>query len=575
VQGVNEKTPHVTLIFDCCHSGSVTRDAFGEATREAPADLRTPAEMFGGGPLPEIFAVHRAVPDSLLEAGAEVEDKGKAGWLPGRRRAVVVAACRADELANEHKAFTGKDVVRHGALTFFLGQVLNQAQSGATWRDVFEEVSPRITAKYGRQHPLLEGRMDTLLFGTGEVRPASYLQVLAARDGAVELGGGAAHGLRPGERTVHSEPGAHHADAGDELASVEVQTVRAATSTARVVEAPDPGRLAAGLRAFLREQRLPEPGLRVAIAAPDEPRARLAEAFSGERLLQVVEDAGEADVLVRCLESRATAGAADPCPGVGPLTERTWAAVGRDGRLAVRLRPNRPEEIRGLLDDLLGVGRYRQLLDLGNADPASRLKGRVVLRAKRWDPDQKAFADALPEAGAGMAVFREGEKAELEIVNRHDAAVWVTLVEFGADGKIALFLPVHGHPTYAQGGVRLEPGQTLRLAADYYRQDPRYAEGVREGLTLHLPEGFPWAAEPGEPEGLGLVTLKLLVTPASADFEFLEQGATRYTVGLHPLEQLASLYATGEGERSFCPKPAETAPEMDWTTVTLPVGVRR
>jgi hypothetical protein len=54
VQRVNEKTDFVTLIFDCCHSGSVTRDPFGERTREAPADLRAPAEMFGGGPVPEI-----------------------------------------------------------------------------------------------------------------------------------------------------------------------------------------------------------------------------------------------------------------------------------------------------------------------------------------------------------------------------------------------------------------------------------------------------------------------------------------------------------------------------------------
>ncbi|HEX9941451.1 MAG TPA: caspase family protein [Thermoanaerobaculia bacterium] len=567
VQEVNEKTPYVTLIFDCCHSGSVTRDPFGEATREVPADLRAPAEMFAGGPVPEVFAMARGA--------AAAEEKG--GWLPGRRRAVVIAACRADEYANEHKAFTGDAVVKHGALTYFLGQTLLRAQAGATWRDVFEEVSPRITSKYGRQHPQIEGRMDQFLFGTEETRPASYLQVLSAADGTAELAGGAAHGVRPGSLWTVRSPGARHGDAGDEVAVVEVQTVRAATSTARVVEARESGQLAAGLRAFLREQRLPAPGLRVAIAAPEEPRARLVEAFAGVPLLQVVEETGAADILVRCLGPREAAGPADPCPGVGPLIERTWVAVGRDGRLAVRLRPDRPEEMQGLLGDLVGVGRYRQLLDLDNPDPASRLKGRVLLRARRWHPDPKAFADAVPEAGDGVAVFREGEKAEFEIVNRHDAAVWITLVEFGCDGKIALLLPRPGHATYARGGMRLEPGETVRLAADYYRQDPGYAEAVREGLPLHLPDGFPWTAEPGEEADLGLVTLKLLVTPASADFEFLEQEATRDAVaaGSHPLERLALLYAAGEGKRSFRPTPPETAPEMDWATVNLPLGVRR
>ena len=561
VQKVNEKTPFVTLIFDCCHSGSVTRDVFGEATREVPADLRPAEEMFGGGPVPEIFAGTR---------GAEPEEERSladrpAGWLPGRRRAAVIAACRADELANEHKAFTGEAVVRHGALTFFLSQALLQAPPGATWRDVFEQAAPRVTSKYGHQHPQIEGKMDELLFGTEEIRPASYLPVLAVSQEAVELAGGAAHGLRPGSLWTVRSAGARHGAAGDEVAVVEVQTVRAATSSARLIEARlaearQP--VAAGLRAFLREQKLPEPGLRVALAAPGEARARLAAALAGEPLLRLVEEPEEADVLVRWREE--------------PSGGRTWAAVGRDGRLAARLRPDRPEEIRGLVADLLAVGRYRQLLDLDNPDPASRLRGRVLLRARRWDAEQKDFVDAAPEGGAGMAVFREGEKAEFEIVHRGDALVWVTLLEFGADGKIALLLPRPGHATYARGGMPLDPGQTLRLAADYYRGDPAFAEAVRDGLPLHLPEGFPWAAEPGETVDQGLVTLKLLVTPASADFEFLEQGATRdIAAGTHPLEQLALLYAAGEGKRSFLPKPAETAPEMDWATVTLPLGVRR
>ena len=553
VQRVNEKTPHVTLIFDCCHSGSVTRDPFGEATREVQADLRPPAEMFAGGPVPEIFS-------APCEAA---EEKGPSGWLPGRRRAVVIAACRADEYANEHKTFTGGAVVRHGALTFFLGQALAQVQSGATWRDIFEQVAPALTSKYGRQHAQLEGRMDQLLFGTEEIRPASYLQILSMGEDAVELAGGAAHGLRSGSLWTVRSPGARHVDAGDELAVVEVQTVRAATSTARVVEARQVSRGGTGLRAFLREQRLPEPGLRVAIESPAEPRARLAEALGEEPLLQVVEDTGDADVLIRRIEPE------------------TWVTLGRDGRFAARQRPDLPEELRGLIDDLLGVGRFRQLLDLDNPDPASRLKGRVTLRAQRWLLEQKAFADAEPEAGTGVPVFREGERAEFEIVNQHDAAVWVSVVEFGCDGKIALLLPKPGHATYARGGVRLEPGQTFRMAADYYRQDPSFAEAVRNGLPLQLPEGFPWAAEPGETVDISLLTLKLLVTPTSADFEFLEQGAVRDTVkmgpkvGPHPLEQLALLYCAGQGTRSFSPQPTDTAPEMDWATATLPIGVRR
>lgn len=550
VQAVNEKTPHVTLIFDCCHAGSVTRDPFGEAVRQVPDDLRPPAEMFAGAPVPEIFAV---------AGSAEAKDQGMAEWLAGRRRAVVVAACRADELANEHKVFTGDDVIVQGALTFFLGQALRQARPGATWRDVFEQVAPLLTSTYGRQHPQLEGRIDALLFGTREIRPASYLEVLAVGQDTVELAGGAAHGLRSGSLWTVRSPGARNLGEGEEVATVEIRTVRAATSTARVVEAAEAPPLTAGLRAFLRELRLPEPGLRLAIEAPSGPRARLVEALTGETLLQVVENAADADVQVRYREPT------------------TWVGIGRDGHFAVHLRPDGREEIRGLIEDLLAVGRYRQVLELDNPDLENPLRGRVTLRARRWSPGQGALVDAVPEAGDGVIVFAEGEKAEFEIASRHDAPLWVTLLEFGCDGRIARLLPRPKHPTYARGGVRLEPGQTLRLAADYYRQDPRYAESVREGLPLRLPKGFPWAAEPGEESEMGLLTLKLLVTSASADFEFLEQKAPRkdLAIGPNPLEQLAFLYAAGEGTRGFRPRPPKPAPETLWTTVTLPIGVRR
>jgi esterase/lipase superfamily enzyme len=192
-------------------------------------------------------------------------------------------------------------------------------------------------------------------------------------------------------------------------------------------------------------------------------------------------------------------------------------------------------------DDLAADGLYRQLRELDNPDPASRLRGRVLLRAKRWNADVQTFADALPEAGTGMIVFREGEKAEFEIVNGHDAAVWVTLVELGCDGKITLLLPWPGHANYTRGGMRLDPGATIRVAADHF--------GQREGLPLTLPEGFHQAAK------LGLMTLKLLVTSASADFELLQQEAAA------ALEQLT--------------RPPEGEPGMDWAVANLPLGVRR
>ena len=236
--------------------------------------------------------------------------------------------------------------------------------------------------------------MDELLFGTEEIRPASYLPVLAVGAGTVELGGGAAHGLRPGSLWTVRSAGAHHGEARDEVALVEIQTVRAATSTARLVEVRQP--VAGGLRAFLREQKLPEPGLRVAVAAPDEPWNRLVMALVEEPLLAVVNEPGEADVLIRYREE--TSG------------ERTWAAVGRDGR---RRSPAagpaggdpRPARRSPRHRPLPPAPRSRQS---GSGEPP---QGPRDAAGEALESRSEHFSRReAPEAGAGMAVFREREK---------------------------------------------------------------------------------------------------------------------------------------------------------------------
>src|SRR4051794_40516011 len=65
---LGEKTRNITLIFDCCHSGSITRDAFGELSRWVAPDDR-PLDQLPPSP----------VADDL--ARATTRDVGPSGWL--------------------------------------------------------------------------------------------------------------------------------------------------------------------------------------------------------------------------------------------------------------------------------------------------------------------------------------------------------------------------------------------------------------------------------------------------------------------------------------------------------------
>ena len=113
----------------------------------------------------------------------------------------------------------------------------------------------------------------------------------------------------------------------------------------------------------------------------------------------------------------------------------------------------------------------------------------------------------------------------------------------------------------------LRAGESLSVA--------RYFE-CDEGLPLYLPEGFPWAAEPGSEADTGRMTFKLLITRVRTDFSGVVQGATRSGMRMHPLE--AELAALGSTTRSFIPPDRsrrDRRPEEDWAVVTRSIVVRR
>src|SRR5204863_8160945 len=131
--GLTAKTPRVTLVFDSCHSGSVTRDISAAPVRRIDPDLR---------PVPA------GLPAPPLTRAA-----GPSGWFPPGTRYTVLAGCRDAESSHEHDAPEG----RHGALTWFLTRALATARPGATYRDAFEAAAAGVTGIYPSQHPQLEG----------------------------------------------------------------------------------------------------------------------------------------------------------------------------------------------------------------------------------------------------------------------------------------------------------------------------------------------------------------------------------------------------------------------------------
>src|SRR3954454_18764343 len=369
LKDLTAKTSNVTLIFDCCHSGTIVRDDFGGAYRWVEPDLR-PLDQLPPSPIP--VAVHRS-----LDGGRDV---GPSGWLPLGEKYVLLSGCRRDEKACEMEEPGG---VRHGALTFFLAQELREAEPGTTYRDVFEALAPQISSQFLSQHPQLEGARDMAIFGVDRIEPMRFLRVEERTADRVILGGGAVCGLTEGSQWAIYPAGTKAVTPSMEpLGRVSITAVRAVTSEARLLEEVHPGAVAAGQRAVEEihalETRLP--GEVVAPAGQDV--QELLDGLDHSQLLQRAEQGGYAKVRVYLLAPRARVPEGAPVPLLGPLDEEPGAVVGEDGQLLMpRHGRSRPGVVGLLLDNLEKVARYR--LTAGLRNEGNPLAGKVEVELFR------------------------------------------------------------------------------------------------------------------------------------------------------------------------------------------------
>lgn len=229
IAGLTKVTPNVTLILDCCHSGTI---ATVRHDGERPPKIRS------------VKADTRQPPASQKKRLRDVKD-GPASFV----RHVVIAACRDKESAYEVAAPDGS----HGALTWNLLRELESLPEGAcpTYRDVLEPVRSRVNKvaeEYGgRQEPQLEGVRDRELFGLAELVPMRFLPVQDRQADRILLGGGATSGVAEGSVwTVHPP----QAQAGAEaLGRVEVVEVLGMTAIARILEEAVPDAIGRWCRA--------------------------------------------------------------------------------------------------------------------------------------------------------------------------------------------------------------------------------------------------------------------------------------------------------------------------------------
>ncbi len=501
------KMPYVTLIFDCCHSGTILRDAFAGKQRHVPEDTRPSSELAA------------QIPPHAFELLRDGENSPIALQRLGQKY-VAVMSCGSVETSNEIRVGEQKKIA-HGALTYYLVEALmDPGFTGATWREVFERVVPQVAALFRSQHPEVEGARDREIFGVREMPPMNYLVVEGCEGDTSVLGGGKVCGVCEGSEWEVYAPATRSTD--DEakfLGLVEVFEVGVTSSKARTFEQTRGGekltssKVRAAIHPGCRAVELTRPmtGMRlgVEIVAPaGHPEARRLEAGLGASLFLKKADSEEtADARVYLLEPRESCGRGDPAPMLGAIPEETWVPVGKDGGLLVPIFPlGYPEALKSVIRNLENVARQRGLIGTRNA--GSPLEAQIDFFVHRLEGGRCV----PPVLTVGNdPVFREGDRLVLEVRNRSRIPFYVYVLDIGLTGKVSPVYPVNGSQEVLEGGRSVLIG--LRMDED---------------LQLVIPEGFQYLHRgTAEMPGDGLETLVLFATPSKADFGSLHQPPMR------------------------------------------------
>lgn len=499
------RTQCVSLVFDCCHSGTLSRSATAGKVRSVPA----------------FRAVAAGVPTHAAPTSARPPTRG---LRIGSPQHVMLSACQDDEEA--HESPPGEQgTPPHGALTWCLVRALTDCAAGSTWRDLFEQLAPEVRALYWNQHPQLQGRGDLELFGQCDANPIGSVVVTAVKGdgsgdaGEVTLDAGAVHGVTVGSRWQLHAPQAKQDDAGGALATVQVRALGAVSARATILECRQPPDV--GMRAIAAGHATDDARTPVRIVVPEGPAGhehahhieQVREALANSQLCRPAM-AGE-DAPFR-LHLRLP-GMPDASPTPAEVTQPGWALVDAGGsRVAPVHALDAPGMVERLRANVEARVRFRTLLELRNGDRASRLRGMLGLRLyRRAGPgnvdnagDGDTWVEALPGAD-GEVHFRVGDGIALRITNRAPQPLFVAALDFDAQATISAVFP--------------DDGTSALLAAN-------------TSLSVGLPADD-WALEipPLEPAGDGAPaftgrryeTIKVFASTAAADFRMLRQEGTR------------------------------------------------
>lgn len=535
IKRMTDKELLVTLVFDSCHSGGATRGGGtpGAAVRGiASIDTSEPPKDSLVATAEELELTWRAAPPDATR-GAQLG----AGWFPQTPGSVLLAACRANELANEFP-FEGNE--SNGALTYWLLDSLKQLGPDLTFEMMHDRILAKVHAKFPRQTPQLHGDGSRVVFDAGHVlRPPSarVIEVDRARR-RVRIKAGLAQGVGVGARfAIYAADATDFNQETSRLAIVEAAEV---TPTETLADAVEPNNIA-GVEEDAQAVRLDAGAVRFEGRVLAVRRDDLPASIDQDGALRRLEREVDKRSWVRLAKEGE---AADYQVAVNFEGEyEVWEPSGRViSNLRPLLKAQEPDSASKLADRLVHLTKYNNVKLIENSSaiaPLARLLELSVDEKKAKGP-------------GGEVVLDEGDQLTLTVRNKSAQALNITILDLQPDWGITKLYPPD---------------------ADSELLDARSELPVP--LEFALPEGY----------NEGRETIKVFATVGNTSFDWLqlpvldkpalEMKTTRGRSAGNALEKLMSDFAADSPPENLKRASLLSVALIQWATAQTEVVVRR
>jgi len=460
----------VWLVFDSCHSGTITRGAPDEGDMVMrdidPADLGIPPEAFTQ--TVALGSTDRAVPLS-----AEVYEDAGDGTMGGL---VAFFAAQSTETTPEkgyEVALADGTTVKqnYGVFTHTIFSALAQ-NPAMTYRQLAQSVlSSYAAGNMLKPTPLFEGQLDAPIFGSADATKVAQWPTVVGSDGSLTISAGQLHGLSKGTKLlVLPTPAAANEEAlgvlevasNDQLRS---KLVPASDDAHALITAKD---VPVGAYVRLAEQAYP---FELRVARPDAASADPAQLAEINRALDailanddkpmrlsVVESGALADVRLAVYSERQVASLEREADRAAGIAEPASAAILDDTPLLwllpptgeISLKPQKRSagmEIAATDAGDFTSGLSQNLVTIFRATALSRLS-----QASTFKPKDFTLTFGLQEAGSETIaelrpettpIVRPGDRLYVDFANSSGKAADLNVLYIDHDYGITLLCQAH------------------------------------------------------------------------------------------------------------------------------------